>query len=277
MPSYPATWIIYRWHSTCTPSITQSMHQTHLGSHSLRHLSPALSHTNYFLPLSQQRTIMGRSDERARRRFPTSGIESNLGHQIFLPSVFRYTVGIWMPCLTEDMKLHCIASDWCGSCTHRAASHSWHVALAAPQHPMADMHGISVVSSSLHHFGPVFDEHSHSPLTSSRHPRLLPRASPTNRSPSRDATRLQLVAVSECFGTTLTPPNAMRNCAFDSLHYLSSFIAGYLPRFWAPCQIGALTTRLRVSCGGPAFKTTLGVWFSSDHIVSPHKTPTLLP
>jgi hypothetical protein len=124
---------------------------------------------------------------------------------------------------------------------------------------MADIHGISVSSLLLCTISVLYlMDIPKMPLTSSVTLDFR-GASPTNRIPSRDATRLQLVAMSECLGRRL-PPNAMRSCAFDSLHYLSSFITGYLQGSGPPCPIGTLTTRVRVSCG-PASKTTLGCGF----------------
>ena len=92
LPSDMGT-IIYRWHLT-SPSITDSIHQSPLGS---KLLIPALSHTKYRLPLSRQSTIVeltdGSGEHKDFSRFEESKVISEI-RLFFLPRVFQ-VLGIW--------------------------------------------------------------------------------------------------------------------------------------------------------------------------------------
>ena len=167
------------------------------------------------------------------------------------------------------MKLHGIASDWSGS-QHAITLLVCCPGCAAHQCPTAGLHGKSVVSSSLPFSDLVGDEHS--PHATDVAPCGFARfgCDPTNRSTSRDKTRLQLVAVCRSDWGRRLHPHAMRSCALDNLHYLSSFVTG--AKVLAPCQIGALTTTACLLRSKPLWC----VLFIRPHS-SPHKTPTVLP
>lgn len=205
------------------------------------------------------------------KSFPTSGIESNPGPQtFFLPRVFQ-VLGICHAFLNEDMKPHSIASEALTGAvpTRQHTAWMWDVL----QCPAAGLHGKSVDTSFSAHI--LIHEHSRTPPTSS--PGLLSRASRLgnrpNRSPSRDTTRLELVAVCRSdLDDAYTPPRhaelRLRQPAYQSTFYHGRSLA----RFWPHCQIGALTTGKRVSC----IQATLGCGLQLPHC-SPHKTPTLQP